>query len=418
MQSSTIISINKDGIIQSVDKNCCKLFGYDLEELVGHPIRIIIPPPYKEQHDSYISNYMKTKVPKIIGKSRLVEGQHKDGSIFPVRLSVSKVGDGDNVIFIGMIDRVEDKSALVTISADGTVVNCNQNIEELFGYKPTELNGKSICTLMPSPHAEKHNSYITAYLNGATPRAIGHIRNVAAKHKNGTVFPISLQVEELRIGNGVLLFRGRMEAVDTTEVMFTIDENGTIVSCNQNFVQSLCGYSSNELVGNNISILLPTLHQDSSMDSITPVPQVASDNNNAKPTATSADGEKMKKQKLDETKPGLVLSDTWKTPGVHKKRLQHKDGSIFDVCLEIFPFQNEEGKWMYSGKMRRKLDHDLDHTHDGCAFSILFYSILFYRITSLKLWNEIKFLILRFNLVKSCILFYRFVEIYGIYVVV
>ena len=67
MEGSTIITINTKGIILSVDKNCCKLFGYGLEELVGNNLTKIIPTPYKEQHDAYIMNYLQTQVPKIIG---------------------------------------------------------------------------------------------------------------------------------------------------------------------------------------------------------------------------------------------------------------------------------------------------------------------------------------------------------------
>lgn len=212
MHSSTIVTINKSGIIQSVDKNCCKLFGYEFEELIGNPVTLLIPAPYKEQHDTYLSNYNATKIPKIIGKSRIVEGQHKDGSIFPIRLSVSKIGEGDETIFIGMIDKMEDKSASVTINITGIIVSCNQNVEELFGYKANELIGQNVNLLMPTPHKEKHNSYIQTYLQGGVAKVIGKVRNVAARHKIGTVFPISLQVEQLKVGS-IILFRGKIEKV-------------------------------------------------------------------------------------------------------------------------------------------------------------------------------------------------------------
>jgi len=52
MQCSTLISINSKGIVLSVDKSCYKLFGYDVEELVGYNVNKIIPQPYKEQHDT------------------------------------------------------------------------------------------------------------------------------------------------------------------------------------------------------------------------------------------------------------------------------------------------------------------------------------------------------------------------------
>ncbi len=80
MQSS-IITIDGRGKILSVDKYCCKLFGYDVEELVGGSVNKIIPSPYKEQHDAYLQNYQHSSIPKIIGKNRIVEGEAKDGSV-------------------------------------------------------------------------------------------------------------------------------------------------------------------------------------------------------------------------------------------------------------------------------------------------------------------------------------------------
>lgn len=225
MQNSTIVSIDAKGIITSVDKNCCRMFGFELEELIGHPVTVLIPSPYREQHDTYLANYAKTKVPKIIGKSRIVEGRHKDGGIFPIRLSVSEVGTGEEKVFIGVIDKLEDQSAQVTINSQGVIISCNQNVQELFGFKTNELIGKNVSVLMPAPHKENHDGYITSFLKGGSPKVIGKVRNVPAKHANGTVFPISLQVEQLKIGQ-LTLFRGKIEKVETIEAMFTIDEAG------------------------------------------------------------------------------------------------------------------------------------------------------------------------------------------------
>ncbi len=72
-EASSIITINSKGIILSVDKNCCILFGYNLEELVGYNVNKIIPAPYKEQHDTYLQNYLTT--------NRTVEGHAKDQSV-------------------------------------------------------------------------------------------------------------------------------------------------------------------------------------------------------------------------------------------------------------------------------------------------------------------------------------------------
>ena len=67
-EQSAIVTINEEGVIQSIDKSGCALFGYELAELIGHDVTKLIPSPYREQHDSYLRNYKRTGKQKIIGK--------------------------------------------------------------------------------------------------------------------------------------------------------------------------------------------------------------------------------------------------------------------------------------------------------------------------------------------------------------
>merc|ERR1712137_938190 len=150
---TTIITINKAGIIQSVDNNCCLMFGYSMGELVGKPVSTLIPPPYREQHDTYLQNYHRTGQAKIIGRSRNVEGQHKDGTIFTIRLSVSEIKIPGSTIYVGMIDKLENKTATITADTGGTITNC-ENTKRIWGYEPEELIGQNLSLLMPSPYSE------------------------------------------------------------------------------------------------------------------------------------------------------------------------------------------------------------------------------------------------------------------------
>jgi PAS domain S-box-containing protein len=59
--------------------------------MVGQNVTIIVPPPWKEQHDHYLQKYLRTGIKKIVGKTRVVEGLHKNGTVFPMRLSVAAV---------------------------------------------------------------------------------------------------------------------------------------------------------------------------------------------------------------------------------------------------------------------------------------------------------------------------------------
>lgn len=87
----SIITIDCQGSILSVNPSTERMFGYPAAEMVGQNIKILMPSPYREKHDSYLENYQRTRQARIIGIGREVEARRKDGSVFPVDLAVSEV---------------------------------------------------------------------------------------------------------------------------------------------------------------------------------------------------------------------------------------------------------------------------------------------------------------------------------------
>ncbi|HTE00096.1 MAG TPA: PAS domain-containing sensor histidine kinase [Mucilaginibacter sp.] len=107
-----IITISDRGIIESINPAACKLFGYTPEEVIEKNVSFLMPPPDREQHDSYLSRYQQTGVPRIIGIGREVTGLRKDGTKFPFRLGVSEVIYSGRTIYAGFIhDISKEKEA-------------------------------------------------------------------------------------------------------------------------------------------------------------------------------------------------------------------------------------------------------------------------------------------------------------------
>lgn len=86
-----IITIDQRGLVVSANAATARMFGYESEELVGQNIRLLMPSPYREEHDGYLARYLATGEARIIGIGRELVGQRKDGSTFPISLAVSEV---------------------------------------------------------------------------------------------------------------------------------------------------------------------------------------------------------------------------------------------------------------------------------------------------------------------------------------
>jgi len=216
-----IVVIDRTGTIRSVNHATEGLFGYAAEELIGCNVKRLMPEPYAGQHDTYLANYLHTGNKKIIGIGREVVGQRKDGSVFPMDLSVGEARDGDEPVFIGIIRDITDRKAaefaqreselrlrsiidtvpdaVVVIDAQGTIQSFSPAAERLFGYDSGEVIGRNVNILMPTPYREAHDGYLGRYLRTGERRIIGIGRVVVGLRKGGETFPMELQVGEFAI---------------------------------------------------------------------------------------------------------------------------------------------------------------------------------------------------------------------------
>lgn len=105
-----ILTINEDGIVQSFNPAAENMFGYSVIDVVGQNVNMLMPEPYKSQHDNYIANFLRTGDAKIIGTTRELEAAHKDGYLFPIQLSVSEVVlEDERRLFSGIIRDISEK---------------------------------------------------------------------------------------------------------------------------------------------------------------------------------------------------------------------------------------------------------------------------------------------------------------------
>ena len=214
-----IIVIDEKGHIESFNPAAERLFGYPRSEVVGRNVSMLMPSPYHEEHDGYLNRYLMTGEARIIGIGREVTGRRRDGSVFPLHLSVGQMTIDGKRKFTGMVHDLSDRIALenqlrasearwrsiihsavdglVVIDAHGRVEAFNPAAERLFGYSEPEMLGQNVNMLMPPPYHEEHDTYLARYLATGRAKIIGTGREVTGRRRDGSTFPLHLSVGEL-----------------------------------------------------------------------------------------------------------------------------------------------------------------------------------------------------------------------------
>ncbi len=105
-----MIVIDSGGFIQSFSRAAERLFGYESAEVFGKNVKILMPGPYRQEHDGYIGRYLATGERRIIGIGRIVVGERKDGSTFPMELAIGEVHSGKRRFFTGFIRDLTERS--------------------------------------------------------------------------------------------------------------------------------------------------------------------------------------------------------------------------------------------------------------------------------------------------------------------
>lgn len=112
------ITIQPNGTITTFNRAAVRQFGYEPDEVIGKNVSMLMPSPYREQHDGYLSRYMATGEKRIIGKDRVVVGQRKDLSTFPMSLAVGETKSLGQTYFTGIIrDLTERQESAAQLEA-------------------------------------------------------------------------------------------------------------------------------------------------------------------------------------------------------------------------------------------------------------------------------------------------------------
>jgi PAS domain S-box-containing protein len=224
-----IIVIDDGGKVESFNPGAERLFGYAAAEVIGKNVKVLMPEPFHGEHDGYLKRHLDSGRAAIIGVGREVTGRRRDGSTFPVHLSVGAMTIDGERKFTGMLHDLSARArldqqlraseerwrsiidsavdAIVVIDARGRIESFNPAAVRLFGYGEDEVRGQNVNMLMPAPYHDEHDAYLGRYLSTSEPRIIGKGREVTGRRKDGSTFPLHLSVGET-IAGGERKFTG------------------------------------------------------------------------------------------------------------------------------------------------------------------------------------------------------------------
>jgi PAS domain S-box-containing protein len=213
-----VVTIDDMGIMLSVNSGVLEIFGYEESELIGRNVSILMPSPHREQHDSYIQDYIHGGEAKVIGLRRELVGIKKSGVQFPLELAVSDLEFDGELMFVGVmrdltqikeINRELNKSkilnaeilqsaldSIVTLSMDGRVIAFNPSAEKLFGYSASEIEGKNFADYLSTSNKD---------LFSADPetanQVLGETIELSAINRAGGKVPIEMAITKIRVGD-------------------------------------------------------------------------------------------------------------------------------------------------------------------------------------------------------------------------
>ena len=206
-----IIVIDAKGLIKAFNPAAERLFGYRADEVLGQNVKLLMPSPDREQHDRYIAQLPEHEGPENHRNRPRGPGRRKDGSTFPLHLSVGEMELDGAAGVHGHPPRSEpprrDREALrkseerlrsiVESAVDGIIViddrgliqAFNPSAERLFGYTVSDVLGRNVNMLMPSPDREQHDGYLRHYSTTGDQKIIGIGREVTGLRRTARRFP-------------------------------------------------------------------------------------------------------------------------------------------------------------------------------------------------------------------------------------
>lgn len=221
--TDAIVVADEDGVICSWNPAAERIFGHAAGDVIGLALTVLIPEHLRSAHEAGMARVLRGGAPRLIGRTVEVAGLHRDGTEFPIELSLSTWMHAGRRYFAGIIRDVSERArlqrelaasreqlqavlgsatdAIVCADAAGRVTLFNPAAERLFGRDAAEVIGKPLTAMIPERFRAAHDAGLARLSAGGPARIIGGTVEVAALHADGSEVPVELSLATWTLGS-------------------------------------------------------------------------------------------------------------------------------------------------------------------------------------------------------------------------
>jgi hypothetical protein len=230
-----VVAVDRDGIMVQVNSQAQELFGYDRAELIGQRVEMLVPESYRRQHHQHRQNFAQAPKTRRMGADLDLYGRRRNGSEFPVEISLSPVSTENGTFVLSAIRDISERKrideelrraneelhrrttqqlgeyrsrlasivdssedAIIGKGLDGIITSWNKGAERIYGYTPEEVIGKHISLLAPSDRPDEIPEILQRLARG---ESVEHHESVRVT-KDGRHLNVSISVSPLRDASG------------------------------------------------------------------------------------------------------------------------------------------------------------------------------------------------------------------------
>ncbi len=288
-----VVSIDRDNRVTFFNRAAEALWGYSRSEVIGKNVKMLVPADIRPQHDNMVNANRRTGQDKIVGTSRDVLLERKDGVKVWANLSLSKVVRGSDITYTAFVKDISRErnnreivnqtleqalDAVITIDENNNITFANAAAETLWGYSRDEMLGKNVKMLVPPDMRAGHDNLVNANRHTGEDKIVGTTREVPVHRKDGSQRWASLSLSKIRL-EGKILYTAflkdvteeiarreefkllSMVADETDNAVIITQPDGLIQYVNNGF-EKLTGYRAEEAQGEHPGKLLQGQNTD------------------------------------------------------------------------------------------------------------------------------------------------------------